>query len=343
MIQPSAVATTVPTAFVERMLAGARRALPAAAVSGIVRSAGIAPDLLAVPSTRVTRAQFTRLYTDIAIAMEDEMLGLWSRPIRPGTLKYLGSSLLDAPSLLVALYRFTRFWNLLLDDYRLDLNRRERLVTLRLVPRRTGTRATVFGHELMIKLVHGTMSWLVGSRIEVLSVGFGFREPRAFKDYASLFPADVAFDEDVTFIRFDENELQQQFKRTKGELLHFVRRAPDDWMFLTLDRTSLSQRVRDHIGQDVAGSTLSLVATALGHSTRSLSRKLSAEGTSFLGVKDGLRRDLAIERLVRSTDPIASVAHVVGFENLSAFHRAFRAWTGSTPSAYRRQKSLKAR
>jgi hypothetical protein len=45
------------------------------------------------------------------------MLGLWSRPIRAGTLKYLGLSLLDAPSLMVAMYRFTRFWNLLLDDY----------------------------------------------------------------------------------------------------------------------------------------------------------------------------------------------------------------------------------
>lgn len=134
------------------MLMGARRSRSQSSIDALVLTAGIAPALLEQRGARVTREQFVQLYQVIALATGDEMLGLWSRPIRAGTLKYLGLSLLDAPSVLVALYRFTRFWNLLLDDYALDLSRKDQLVTLLLRPLAGTTTPTIFGHELMIKL-----------------------------------------------------------------------------------------------------------------------------------------------------------------------------------------------
>ncbi len=78
------------------------------------------------------------------------------------------------------------------------------------------------------------------------------------------------------------------------------------------------------------------MAHALHHSVRTLCRRLSAEGTTFQAIKDEVRRDIAIRRLTRSEDPIAAIAFDVGFDNPTAFHRAFRHWTGSTPNAYRR-------
>lgn len=161
------------------------------------------------------------------------MLGLWSRPIRAGTLKYLGLSLLDAPSVLVAMYRFTRFWNLLLDDYALHLSRQHQLVTIALRPLGTLTTPTIFGHELMVKLVHGVASWLVGRELPIDRVGFG--RPAHFVEYAQLFPGPVSFDQDFTSISLAEPLLRQRFQRTKIELLKFVKRAPDDWIFVTFD------------------------------------------------------------------------------------------------------------
>ncbi len=321
------------------MLAGARRHLTSAELTEAVRTAGIAPALLNVATTRVTRAQFTRLYGCLALAMEDEMLGLWSRPIRSGTLKYLGLNLLDAPSLLVALYRFTRFWNLLLDDYRLDLFRHERIATIRLSSRQSPPRINVFGHELMVKLVHGTASWLIGEKLPVDSVGFMFPQPRDFREYAALFPERVDFDQPHTFIRFAETPPQRPFRRTKAELLQFVRKAPDDWIFVALDYTSLAQRVRHFVVARIRDDpSLAQTGLALRQSTRSLSRRLALEGQTYRAIKDGARRDLSIERLVKTRDPVAQIAADVGFENLSAFHRAFRTWTGSTPRSYRRQQ-----
>ena len=83
--------------------------------------------------------------------------------------------------------------------------------------------------------------------------------------------------------------------------------------------------------------SLEAAAHALCMSTRTLSRKLAAEGSSFQKIKDALRRDLAIQRLVKTQDSIGHIAADLGFDNLPSFHRAFLAWTGSTPGAYRKQ------
>ena len=332
---------TIAMSFVQNLLMGATRMLAPDAIDELLRQAGIAPRLLKQRGARVTREQFVRLYQIIALSIGDEMLGLWSRPIRAGTLKYLGLSLLDAPSVLVAMYRFTRFWNLLLDDYGLQLSRQDQLVTIALRPLSNVTAPTTFGHELMIKLIHGVASWLVGRELPIETVGFGFARPAHFMEYARLFPGPVSFDQSCTSVSFAEQVLRQGFHRSKVELLKFVKRAPDDWIFVTFDHGPTSTRVRDYLlANAAADQSLDAVAAALFMSGRSLSRALALEGGTFQKIKDEIRRDLAIERLVKTDESINQIAALAGFDNTPAFHRAFRAWTGSTPGAYRRPALL---
>lgn len=77
-------------------------------------------------------------------------------------------------------------------------------------------------------------------------------------------------------------------------------------------------------------------AKVLGYSRRTLTRRLREEATSFLQIKDQLRRSLAQQLLIVKRLPVEDVAERVGFADLTSFHRAFKKWTGTTPLAYRR-------
>ena len=69
---------------------------------------------------------------------------------------------------------------------------------------------------------------------------------------------------------------------------------------------------------------------------RTLRRRLAAEGVSFRALRDEALRERAVELLRRPGSAIAEVAFVLGFSDPTAFHRAFRRWTGVTPQAWRR-------
>jgi AraC-like DNA-binding protein len=74
-------------------------------------------------------------------------------------------------------------------------------------------------------------------------------------------------------------------------------------------------------------------------SAATLQRRLLAEGTNYRQLKDELRRDIAIELFSNSTLTVAEVAASTGFQETSAFHRAFRKWTGASPGMYRQGKA----
>ena len=87
---------------------------------------------------------------------------------------------------------------------------------------------------------------------------------------------------------------------------------------------------------------MATIAEALNLSTRTLVRRLQAEGTSFHQIKDQLRKDIALRLLQEDQQPVEDIAALVGFESLTAFHRAFKTWTGSTPLAVRNRGERRA-
>ncbi|MBB3220956.1 AraC family transcriptional regulator [Pseudoduganella umbonata] len=334
---PWQTALTVSAHFLHGMLEFVRTHRGEQVAAQVLAGAAIPPSLLDQPDARLTRQQYVALYRTVAATLDDEMLGLWSRPIRTGTLKYLMLSLLDAPTVLVALNRFVRFWNLLLDDYRLQISTKNALVRLALVARIPGTQARPLGHEMMIKLAHGIASWLLGREIALHRVDFAFARPRHVDDYAFLFPGDVRFDAAMTSVCFSYADCAEPFKREKHELWAFLKRAPEDWTFTAFHRASIAARTRGYLEQRIGEPvTIQDLARALHVSVRTLNRRFAGEGTHFQAVKDGLRRDIAVHRLANSNTAVAVLAFDLGFADATGFCRAFRQWTGSTPSDYRK-------
>jgi AraC-like DNA-binding protein len=98
----------------------------------------------------------------------------------------------------------------------------------------------------------------------------------------------------------------------------------------------LVQRVRQALAnQPLDTHNADDLAALLNLSARTLHRQLKEEGASLQALKDEVRRQRAIELLLRTNRPIKQVAEAAGFLNDKSFTRAFLAWTGQTPTGFR--------
>jgi AraC-like DNA-binding protein len=109
-------------------------------------------------------------------------------------------------------------------------------------------------------------------------------------------------------------------------------------------QTPTSHRVRSQLAKHGPAERPSMeaVARALGMSARSLRRHLKAEGVSFQDLVEEMLGVSAKQLLDDWTRSIQDVAYTMGFSEPSAFHRAFKRWTGLTPREYRDARSVPA-
>lgn len=329
---------TVSMHFVNELFRG----VPAIArdQAAYLKRAGISPFLLEAPHGRVTVEQFAELYRLLVNECDDETPGFFARPLRGGTLKLLCLSVLEAPTLKVALHRYTLFFRILLDDFGYDYSVEGELARVALVERQPPAGSRILVHELMLKLFHGIASWMVARKIPPIMMECAYPQPAHSADYLYFYPGRVRFERPESAMYFDRAVLDEPIRQTKKHLGAFLRRAPADWFYVSFEDRLVSHRVREHLSRNLATSgSVRDVAAALHMSVRTLSRRLAAEGTHFQAVKDEFRRDYAIQALTRSDRPLLGISEALGFEDLACFSRAFKAWTGNSPAAYRRARS----
>jgi len=331
------ILSTVSSQFIKDWIDALSTLYSARELSDLFARAGLSPEQLH-PQSRVTLDQIVKIYQCAAVETGDEMMGLWSRPIRPRALQHLLTSVKEAQSLSSAIYRFSTFWNLLLDDYQFVLCDGDDQFTLSLAPQGDFPPQR-FGHMLILKLAHGLLSWLSGHEIPIKAVDFVFEQPEFHHDYTIVFPVRPAFSAAQTAITFAREDLGPAKPRTQQDLDVFLKNAPRDWIFTRSREHTQSMQVRAFLGQTQwDGATLGASAQAMNMTTRTLMRHLNAEGTSFQSIKDALRRDIAIRDLQKGRKSIEAIAQDVGFSSSANFHRAFRRWTGVTPSSYKNQR-----
>lgn len=112
-----------------------------------------------------------------------------------------------------------------------------------------------------------------------------------------------------------------------------------------MDRTfGTTQKVSDRIGSYLLANanlgipSLETIAANFNTSPRSLQRKLQEEGLTYQQMADSIRKSLAIHFLESGQHPIKEVSYILGYNELSAFSRAFKRWTGTTPGSYQNNK-----
>jgi AraC-like DNA-binding protein len=302
----------------------------------LLDQAGIPPDTLHNGEGRVTEDQFATLYRLLAVKLDDELPNLLSHPLRGGAMKIAGLCVIDAPTIEIVLKRYTRLQRMIIHDFEMHFVRGPELSTLLIKEPASGRRCKTMGIEMNLKVIHGFLSWLVGREVPLIRLDFAFEKPAYADEFQNLFPGPVFFDQPCSQLVFESRQMSLRVQRNAGDLRQYLARLPRDWLFVRMKERLLSHQVREYLLRYGMGrAQVEQVAIALNVSVRTLCRRLEDENTAFQQVKDDVRRDIAIDRLTNSNAAMSIIASELGFNDASSFHRAFRAWTGMTPSAYR--------
>jgi len=104
-----------------------------------------------------------------------------------------------------------------------------------------------------------------------------------------------------------------------------------------MDKSDIVNWVRGLVIKNLSSGTLSKtsIASQLHMSPRNLQFKLAAQGTSYQEILDTTRRELALAYIEQRRLAITEIAYMLGFTDSSNFTRAFRRWTGKSPSKFR--------
>lgn len=304
----------------------------------LCRAAGLRRAALAAPGARVPYAVVERLCERAASLLSDPDLGLHLAedlppvdPRDPGVLMLMAS-----PSLRGAferMVRHQRYWG---DGPRSSLAAAPGGLSVRYAL--PGVRGLLRRHADECAVAEFVVGARALSGREVVPRGVSFRHgaPPDTRAHAALFRCPVAFGAAHSAVTFGDDDLDRPLPNASAVYgAAFEAMVAEAVAALPRDEGAAAA-VRAVVAPALDDGPCSLEATAraLGLSERTLQRRLREEGESFAGVLDGVRREAAARYLAEGL-PLGEVAARLGYAEPSAFHRAHRRWTGTTPERSR--------
>jgi AraC-like DNA-binding protein len=156
-----------------------------------------------------------------------------------------------------------------------------------------------------------------------------------------IFNAPVSFGHSTNRLIIHTDDLKRTNTHYNASMVPFVQR----YLFDLLEAENVTKTCTELVQLAVAkrmgerAVDVRAVAGDLGMSSRALQRHLADEGTTFRAIVAAYRRDVASRLLGKGGLPITAVAHNLGYADGAVLARSFKAWTGSTPRQFARQKA----
>ncbi|MFZ5937718.1 AraC family transcriptional regulator [Pseudomonas putida] len=301
-----------------------------------LRGVGIDPVLIGQPQARVPAKAFARLWLELIELLDDEFFRLDSHGMPLGSFALICRGLIQEPNLEKALRQCMSSFALFLRDLRGSLTIRGGRAVISVQSAIADPLTRVYAEETYLVLMIGLLCWLAGRRISIDRTELAVARP-AQDDDPLLWGPDLRLGSGRTEVEFDSAWLRLPVVQDLAGLKTFLRSAPQGLVIRFRNQNGLVAEVYRHLRARRYGQwpTLAAMAEQQGISASTFRRQMEREGRSYQQIKDEVRRAMAFERLREGTLSIAEIAEQAGFQEPSAFHRAFKKWTGQSPGSYR--------
>lgn len=305
--------------------------------AGMFRRAGLDPGKLYDANARYRDAELYALWKLALKSTGDPYLGLkvascW----HPSAAHALGYAWLASATLKDALERTVRYFRMMSDKERLTLEESDeefRLVVENPVPDYpTAPEDLDASFAALISLCRACH----GENFAPLRITMRRPHPPDTAPFERYFRASIQYAGNEDSVCFDKADALSPLPTANAEVARANEKIVQDYL-ARFDKSSVAMQVRARLTEQLSSghATQDSVADALHMSLRSLQRRLKNEGTSYKDLLDETRRELATHYMAESHRSINEITYLLGFSEPSNFSRAFRRWTGKSPTAYR--------
>lgn len=312
----------------------------------LLRQQGIESSVMDDPENRLQFSQMTQVLDAAARVTGDDCFGLHMGMAQsPEMLGVLGYAMRASPNVQSMIGHLSRFCTLHQDGavFELSLSGDSAMLTYsvldeHVILHRHDTESCLAIAVSQCRSHVGQPNW------SPRSVHFEHPAPgiAAQHELARFFGCALYFSEPYNGLRFPSAFLATPLHTADAGLSQVLLRYAEESLTLHTDHFSLVGRARRRIAAGLGSGQANIqeVARHLSMTPRTLQRHLVEEGTRFNLLVDATRKELAARYLADSNLPSMDVAFLLGYSDVTAFHRAFRRWFGQTPQAYLRQQGV---
>ncbi len=317
----------------------ARRNIP---VAELANGTGFDLALLEDPSARIPIAEYERIVGRALEVTGDRQLGLHVGARTPiAALTVVGHLVTSCRTLREASEMLCRYVPLVAEGVHVELHERGEIVELFLDLHRAYTHRQ-YCLDLSLALVQCVIRIFVGN--QPFEVYLEHQPEGPIETYLETFGPTVRFGSEKNVIRgataiFDRRQLH-----TDAQLRELLRNRADAMLANLESPDRLPLRVREYIIAHAQPGAVSaaMLADAFQLTERALRRRLLELGTGLRELLDETLRDMACDALKDRGVSIQEISYRLGYSEPSAFHRAFKRWTGVTPAEFRQGARLEA-
>ena len=302
----------------------------------LLRKLDIDPKLIEDPNARFSYAKIDKLWLDAVTIADDPCFGLRAAKYwHPSQMGALGYAWLASSSMHTALNRFARYISILTEGATLDILETQNELSVQLnyksISKQQPTRTDSF-MAMLLAMCRANC----GEAFHPSSISLTHAEPEDSSEFYALFECSIYFG--ATENRFNlSKKLADKHLISSNPRLAQLNDQIIIETLAKLDKSHVVEQVKVEILNQLPSGNITdvSVAEALHISSRSFQRKLQHEGTTFKSLLNELRLELARKYLQDSHLSLLEVAFMLGFGEYSSFSRAFKRWTGISPSDFR--------
>lgn len=306
----------------------------------LFKQAGLDIAVLQDPNGRYSLEGTTQLWQLAVAATGDQSLGLnVGRNVNQTTFHALGYSLLASATLKEVFERLVRYFRIVTDAGELEFCRDGGNFKFVLNPLDGATQPADEALDALMSVVVRMCRLLTAKDFQATQVTFRRAAPDDTRVFEKVFQAPLAFAANETAIYMAADVIDKALPSGNPDLA----RHNDEILARYLsdfDKHNIANRVHGTLVKQLPQGEPSQekIATLLHLSLRNLQRKLSAEGTTYKEILNQTRHQLAVSYMQDRRYTVSEITYLLGFSDTSSFNRAFRRWTGQSPTAYRSEQ-----